>query len=510
LVSNSSSESEAKCALCGRTFGEQQEGEKRYIIEEVIDGTSYKFDARDCINMFKRFKSVYGDDFKQFIGQQGQQEQQQFISDPFWNKAIPTEQEIREIDKDTRIEKQDIIQVIRDPTEILRIGLEIGKTAKDEILILFSTANAFHRIEKLGAFRSLREVVEEQGVKTRILTPKSELTEGSIDNLRQQEPRIDVRHIEPGLQTQVTIVVVDRKSSLIVELKDDTKNTSYEAMGLGIHTNRKASVLSYVSIFESLWKQTELYQQVNSLYDQLKVHDKMQEEFINIAAHELRTPIQPILGLAEILRSKKENITNTNVYDEYLSVIIRNARRLKELTDNILDITRIESKTMTLNMEVIDIDSVIQEASQDIIKNQVDPDRAVELLFDSSGKHGDDHSEIIPVRADSGRIRQVISNLISNAFNFTKTGTISITKEKRRKGKLSSVIVSVKDTGPGIDPRILPRLFTKFATRSDKGTGLGLYICKRIVEAHGGRIWGRNNDGQGATFSFSLPINRED
>jgi signal transduction histidine kinase len=236
----------------------------------------------------------------------------------------------------------------------------------------------------------------------------------------------------------------------------------------------------------------------------------MQEEFINIAAHELRTPIQPILGLAEILRSKKENITNTNVYDEYLSVIIRNARRLNELTDNILDITRIESKTMTLNKEVVDIDSVIQEAADDIIKNQVDPDRAVQLLFDSSRKHGDDRGEVILVRADRGRIRQVISNLISNAFNFTKTGTISITKEKSRKGKVSSVIVSVKDTGAGIDPRILPRLFTKFATRSDKGTGLGLYICKRIVEAHGGQIWGRNNDDQGATFSFSLPINRED
>ena len=147
------SESQAKCALCGRTFGEQQEREKRYIIEEVIDGTSYKFDARDCSNMFKRFRSVYGDDFKQFIGQQGQQEQQQqFISDPFWNKAIPTEQEIREIDKETVLGKPDVIQAIQDPAEILKIGFEIGKTAKDEILILFSTANGFHRFEKFIHF----------------------------------------------------------------------------------------------------------------------------------------------------------------------------------------------------------------------------------------------------------------------------------------------------------------------------------------------------------------------
>jgi two-component system, OmpR family, sensor histidine kinase VicK len=192
-------------------------------------------------------------------------------------------------------------------------------------------------------------------------------------------------------------------------------------MGLGIYTNRKASVLSYVSMFESLWKQTELYEQVGRLYEQLTVHDKLQEEFINIAAHELRTPIQPILGLAEILRSKKESITITNVY---LSVIIRNARRLKELTDNILDIARIECKSMTLNKEVVDIDSVIGDAAGDIIKNEVDPKHDVNLLFDSSKKRGND---IILVEIDKARIRQVISNLISNAFNFTKTGTISIT-----------------------------------------------------------------------------------
>lgn len=500
-------ESQAKCALCGRTFGEQHEGEKRYVIEELIDGTSYKFDAKDCINMFKRFRSVYGDDFKQFIGQQGQQEQQQFISDPFWNKAIPTEQEIREMEEETRLDRPDIIQAIRDPAEILKVGFEIGKTAKDEILILFSTANAFHRFEKLGAIRSLREVVEERGVKTRILTPKSKLSEESANILKEQEPRIDIRHIEPGLQTQVTIVVVDRKSALVVESKDDTKKSSYDAMGLGVYTNRKASVLSYVSIFESLWKQTELYEHVNSLYNKLKVHDNMQEEFINIAAHELRSPIQPILGLAEILRSKRDNITNADVYDEYLSVIIRNARRLKELTDNILDIAKIESKSITLSKEVVDIDSVIQEAARDIIKDRVNLNKAVKLLFDSGRKHGDDHSEIILVRIDRGRIRQVISNLISNAFSFTKKGTISITKEKMIKGSVSSVIVSVKDTGAGIDPSIMPRLFTKFASRSDKGTGLGLYICKQIVEAHGGRIWAENNaDGKGATFRFTLPI----
>ena len=258
-MTNTSNKKERKCALCGKTIRDQQEQES--ILNEEIDGTFYFFDTKECVNMFKRFRSVYGSDFKDFVGQH------QFVSDPFWNKAIPTEQEITEIDKE--IDKPDSIRVLRDPVEIQKLGIEIGKTAIDEILILYSTANAFHRQEKLGAIQSLREVVEGRGVKTRILTPKSKLIEESVRMLKQQ-PRIDVRYIEPGLQTHVSILIVDRKASIVVELKDDTKNSSYDAMGLGIYTNRKASVLSYVSMFESLWKQTELYEQVGRLYEQQK------------------------------------------------------------------------------------------------------------------------------------------------------------------------------------------------------------------------------------------------
>ena len=155
------------------------------------------------------------------------------------------------------LDKPDTIHVIQDPVQIQNIGYEIGRTAKDEILIIYSSANAFHRQEKLGAIQLLREIVEESGIKARILTPKGELIEETVRKLRQQHRTIDIRYIEPSLQTYVTIVVVDRKSSLVVELKDDTKKSSYEAMGSGTYSNRKATVLSYVSIFESLWKQSE-------------------------------------------------------------------------------------------------------------------------------------------------------------------------------------------------------------------------------------------------------------
>ena len=493
------SKQHSQCALCGKTIINVQE-QKPSILKEAIDGICYTFDTNECVLMFKRFRSVYGDQFEKFITPQ-----EQFVSDRFWNIAIPTEQEIREIqiEREAALDKQDTAQVIHDPVKIQNIGYEIGRAAKDEILMIYSSASAFHRQKKLGAIQSLREIVEEKGVKARILTPKGEVIDETIRKLRQYQ-KIEVRYIEPGLQTNVTIVVVDRKSSLVVELKNDEKESSYEAMGFGTYSNRKTTVLSYVSIFESLWKQSELHEKLNELCEQLKIRDKIQTEFINIAAHELRNPIQPIMGLAEILRSKKDEIANSNMYYDYLSIIIRNARKLKDLTDNILDIARIESQSINLNKQVVNIDTVILDAVQDATKDQSDDTHGVRLLYHNITKKGDiADNEGIMVCVDKGRISQVISNLIDNAFNFTKKGAITITKEKRIED--GSVIVSVKDTGTAIDSQILPRLFTKFTTGSDKGTGLGLYICKTIIEAHGGKIWGENNEDHGATFSFSLP-----
>jgi len=509
-MTNNTDKQQNKCALCGKLIKEQQK-DNSAIDAEIIDGTSYTFDKNECMLMFKRLRSVYGAEFENSLVPQ-----EQFVSDPFWNRAIPTVQEIKDIEvekeavgreEETVIAKQDTIKLIQDPAEIQRTAVDIGTSAKDEVLIIFSTANAFHRQERLGGIQALSEAVEKRGINARILTPKDKSIENTVHKLMQRgkHTKIEIRFIEPDLQSQVTTLIVDRKSSLVVELKDDTKESIYEAIGLGIYSNRKATVLSYVSIFESFWKQAELHQQLGRLYEQLKVHDQMQKEFINVAAHELRTPIQPIIGLAEILRSKKDTIVrSTDIYDEYLSIIIRNARRLKELTENILDITRIESQSMNLNTQKADIDNLILGAIQESTENQSSIiNHNVKLMYNPS--LGENDRSNILVSVDKGRIIQVITNLISNAFSFTKKGVISITKEKT----LEDVTVKIKDTGSGIDPQILPRLFTKFTTRSERGTGLGLYICKQIVEAHGGKIWGKNNDDQGATFGFSLPINRE-
>jgi signal transduction histidine kinase len=276
---------------------------------------------------------------------------------------------------------------------------------------------------------------------------------------------------------------------MIVELRDDAKDNSYYAAGLATYSNSKSIIFSYASIFESLWKQ-------NELYEQLKIHDKMQQEFINVAAHELRTPIQPILALADILRSKERGDAEEA---EYLDVIIRNAKRLQGLTEDILDVTRIESKLLDLNKESFNLNDMILSAITDLNNEvaKIHKDTNLKLEFIDS-------KESIFIKADKGRINQVISNLLSNAIKFTKVGSVTVAAVPND----NEIVVSITDTGLGIDSQILPRLFTKFATKSTTGTGLGLFISKSIIDAHGGKIWGKNDypEGKGATFGFSLPL----
>src|ERR687885_381717 len=195
-------------------------------------------------------------------------------------------------------------------------------------------------------------------------------------------------------------------------------------------------------------------------------------------------------------------------YQQLLDAIVRNAKRLQELTENILDITRIESNSLQLKKEQFNLRQMISNAIADC-KSQLREYDNVRLEFLS--KEEDDAF----VEADKTRMSQVIFNLLNNAIKFTQEekgpeeGVISVTLEENKKNEEEDdkeVIVSIKDTGTGIAPQIMPRLFTKFATKSEKGTGLGLFISKSVIEAHGGRIWAENStDGKGATFSFSLP-----
>jgi two-component system, OmpR family, sensor histidine kinase VicK len=293
----------------------------------------------------------------------------------------------------------------------------------------------------------------------------------------------------------------------VIELRDDNESSFEQAIGFSTYSTSRPGVLSYISIFESLWVQTELYEQLTQsnehlalANEQLKIHDRMQREFINIASHEMKTPTQAILGMSGLLKYYPER------RDELIEIIQRNAKRLQALTSDILDVTRIESQTLKLEKERFNIFDLVSEVVDDHRERiKGNSNKNIELRYDSD----EDGKRRIFVEADRGRITQVLTNLLNNALKFTDEGqiTVSTYQNNDSNNNKDEVTVRVVDTGSGIDNGIYPKIFSKFATKSHQGTGLGLFISKSIIEAHGGRIWAKNNtDGRGATFIFTIPI----
>ena len=410
-----------------------------------------------------------------------------FIFEELWKNGIEAKDRINTIEEGI---DQSNIEIIQNPEESIKRSHEIIRSAKQEVLRIFSSVNAFRRQVRVGIMQQFKEMAEKHGIKVRILLPATD--QQQITQIVNEETatsglhlpyQIGIRSIDKSTQTSIGILVVDRSESLIIETKDDIKDNVYDAAGLAVYSDSKPIALSYASIFESLWKQSELY-------EQLKIHDKMQKEFINVAAHELRTPIQPILGLAEVLRSKKDEgrreEDDKQKNDEellLLDTIIRNAKRLQRLTEDILDVTKIESQSLQLNKEQFNLREMMLNAITDS-NNQLKKDSNIKLELVSK--------EDVFVKADKARLNQVIANLLSNAIKFTQEegGIITIRMEITN----SRILVSIKDTGTGINPEILPRLFTKFVTKPETGgTGLGLFISKSIIEAHDGIIWAENN-----------------
>ncbi|HEV2876313.1 MAG TPA: ATP-binding protein [Nitrososphaeraceae archaeon] len=428
-------------------------------------------------------------------------EQQRYLFENLWNKAIPAEYKIREIEEGVELEKT---QVIQDSRSIQKLFVDMVKSAQHEVLLILPTVNAFLREHRMGIIQLLMRAASKRSVNVRILTPTNEVINNILKNMGisyqegERKNGFDLRSInmssEETAVSTVTIVVVDKKESLIFEKTDDTKENFVEAVGLATYSNSKPTVISYVSIFKNLWKQVYLY-------EQLKTHDKMQKEFINIASHEMKTPTQAIIGYADLMRKHPEK------REDMMQAISRNAIRLQRLTNDILDVTRIDSNTLNLHRERFNLDDLIANVVQDYVGYIEKENLNVKLLHNFK----QDIKESLSIDADRDRITQVISNLLANAIKFTskrKDGVISVSAERKKNSSQEEVIVSIKDTGEGINPEIQPRLFTKFATASFSGTGLGLYISKGIVEAQGGKMWAENNpEGRGATFTFTLPLN---
>lgn len=417
-------------------------------------------------------------------------EQQEYVFESFWNRAVPAKTRIAEIEEGRGSQ---ITEVIESPERSLAMAADLMQNANEEVLMILSTHNAFRRAINMEGIDLYRKVIS-NGARLRMLVPDDERVQQMVGDIRAQVPQVEFSYIDKSLQTGMSLLLVDRMDLMVWEMKDDTKEDPYEAVGRATYSNSASLVLSLYQIYGIMWKQTELYENI-------KMHNKMQSEFVNIAAHEIRTPVQPILGMADLLEDQFNGSDKVEITRDDMALIVRNARRLERLTSDILEVTRIESGSVKLRKEVLDLNVKVQNVVKDA-KNTIlaDKNDAIQLAVETAPTP-------LLVDADRSRMYEVVSNLLSNAVKFTDEGRITIGVERKEEDGRQYALVTVSDTGAGIHPDMLPRLFNKFASKSEHGTGLGLFISKSIVEAHGGKIWGENNlDGKGATFCFTLPL----
>jgi signal transduction histidine kinase len=409
---------------------------------------------------------------------------------------------------------------IRDPKYAYSLFMSEIQHAQSEVLIAVNSILHLEYLAETGLVDSLKQA-QSNGVNVMILY--SEERQNKDDTTSQIVSTIkNYAQIKCVSGIYGTIFLIDNSKVLTINEGDDATKAFV------VYSNNKSIVKNIGSLLDSLWNEKEMLDSIIAIKDnladsnkqlaeaneQLKIHDKIQREFINMAAHELRTPITPILGYAEILEAEqekeeqegiageKENDRNKNKRNN-INAIIRNAKRLKQVSQRILDTASIEAKIFKLDKERLNLADVLLNAVDDqiiTIAQDFEIKNNIKLRYEPS-------EDIILIHADRIRLTQVISNILSNAVKFTKKGTISITIKKEN----DNAIVGIQDTGLGIDAQIMSRLFSKFATKSDiGGTGLGLFICKSIIEAHGGTISaGNNEDGKrGATFTFTLPISK--
>ena len=463
-----------------------------------------------------------------------------------WDRAITAQERIRQIETGTILQ---ITKIIENPVKTKQYFIDLVRDAKEEILILFPSLNAVKREVIMGIIDLLKKRSAEN-VRIRILSPVNEdikemLFPKDVDGKYKVMKNIISREIRKEENLISTIVIVDRKDVLATELRDDSKQLFEEAIGESTYSTSKPTVLSYISIFESLWDQTEISDNLKAANEKLVQSEQLEREFINTAAHELRTPTQAVMGYAELDKEvfedllKNKKVTSDDelkrIIDHlkgHFDAISRNSNRLNELINNLLDVARIESNrtnSLQIRREKLDLVKEINDSIKTELEHKI-KNKNIEINF---------VNECIDEKcwtfADRSRLNQIINNLIGNAIKFTnRNGKIDIMikensfdiseldsrnnntivddiksddEEKTKSNKLrEQIFVGISDTGKGILPHILPKLFEKFITSSDTGTGLGLYITRNIVEAHGGKIWAFNNaDGIGSTFIFTLP-----
>jgi signal transduction histidine kinase len=430
--------------------------------------------------------------------------QQQYIFESIWSSAVPARAKYAEIEYGVELQ---ITKTIASAGELHDRLYDLIENASHQVLIMSSDI-AFllsrNSAEELAI--KLKATSRKKRLEIKVLMPSltDSLTKQTVEKMKTiAGPGTSFGYLgEESLVKNITLAVADKNRVVFGVLSEEgivdirqgqqkqAQRDQIQQSEIGIYSNNGSIASAYSLLIESLWTHIEVYRKLKEL-------DELKEEFVNIAAHELRTPVLPIILAAE-------SIEEDGVGDkEKIGIILRNAVRLNRLTNQILDISRLESNTFQLKKDPADILVVIR----DIISNpsfSINP--AINITYKSFVESDDDKERIANMRFDKERIAHVLFNLLENAVKFTANGgTITVNLRLEQ----DAVIIEVSDTGTGIDLSIKDRLFTKFATKSKiqlKGTGLGLYLCKKIIEAHGGKIWARNNNEKGATFGFLFPL----
>ena len=258
------------CALCGKSFTENK------TLLEKIDGNEYFFNSEECMSMFKKLASLYGDEFKTSVCND-----EQHISNPILASLMLKEQEFGKMKAGMDINENESFEIIKDPVQVQELASKLAWSSETEILALFSTSNAFHRQERMGMLTKLQEMRKNNNkLKIRILTPFDDHI-NKISKTFRDEWNIIIMNLGEALRIRASILLVDRKFLLYVELKDDTKDTSYEAMGLTLYSSIRSTVISYVTIFETMWKQEQLYQQLAEMKKQVQSYEQINKQLNN-------------------------------------------------------------------------------------------------------------------------------------------------------------------------------------------------------------------------------------
>lgn len=440
-------------------------------------------------------------------------EQQQYLFEGFWNRAIPAEPRIKEIEEGIILGDTEVIQ---DPLKVQERFINLVKSAKEEILLILPTINAFYREERLGIIRLLKEATVERNIDVRALTPVDEVIEQKVWTMMalavDQGKNLDIRPVQmtsAGVTvTTVTILVIDRKESLVIEKIDDSKDDFIDATGSATCSNSKPTVLSYISIFESLWQQTELYEQVKGSNEKLEranehllATERAKEEFISMISHELKTPIVPLKGYAQMLLRPKFMGAINEKQRKAVSSMLRNIEKLQALVDDVMDVYKLDLGKIKFSNCYTDIGTLIKQTIAEL--RPLTSAKQIDLSEDIR-----DNGQVL---CDPDRIEQVLSNLIKNSIDFVPDKACGKITVRVEKDNTNNVTLTVEDNGIGIKPDKADKLFQKFyqidtgATRRHGGTGLGLVICRGIVEAHGGKIWVDTAHKNGTAIKFTLP-----